>query len=75
MQFSQSAENQCFDMIGMKNSLQNSMVGLRHVISHGNFGLLDGGGRGSSRKLHGALDGSDDKTDISTGLYKNISVP
>ena len=50
----------------MKNSLQNSMVGLLHVISHGNFGLLDRVGRGSSQKLQGALDGSDDKTDIIT---------
>ena len=50
----------------MKNSLQISMVGLRHVISHGNFGLLDRVGRGYSQKLHGALDGSDDKTDIIT---------
>ena len=45
----------------MRNSLQNSMVGLRYVISHGNFGLLDRGGRGSSQKLHGALDSSDEK--------------
>ena len=45
----------------MRNSLQNSMVGLRYVISHGNFGLLDRGGRGSSQKLQGALDGSDEK--------------
>ena len=45
----------------MRNSLQNSMVGLRYVISHGNFGLLDRAGRGSSQKLPGALDGSDEK--------------
>ena len=45
----------------MRNSLQNSMVGLRYVISHGNFGLLDRAGRGSSQKLQGTLDGSDEK--------------